>query len=315
MTAAQRSSARRVLFALVNLEGAPVRRREDEIVAGDVTARAALNGLVNGRLLVVRDTEQGATYEVAHEALLRGWATLRRWLDGRVGSRAVRQRLVGAAGEWERLGRSREALWSPRQLSELGAVDPDDLLPRERLFVAASRSAHVRTKLGRALGAALIPVLGLVGCAGLKLQDRRPGRRGFLAEARLRVDDAERDVARSASLRRQAFVCFDGFQRDEGEAAWARALSVAAQADQQYDRAGRALESALLFDGANAAVQGLLGDVLQARALLAEREHHRERRDELAQRLALYDPDGTRRRAWMRPPRSRSRARRPAPAF
>ena len=144
MSVVQRLAARRVLFSLVSPQGTPVRRREDELAAGDVAARAALDGLVNGRLLVVRDTEQGATYELAHEALLRGWATLRRWLDEQAGSRAVRQRLVDAAAEWERLGRSGEALWSARQLSELEAVDPDDLLPRERLFVAASRSAQMR---------------------------------------------------------------------------------------------------------------------------------------------------------------------------
>jgi serine/threonine protein kinase len=300
MTAVQRSAARRVLFALVSEQGAPVRRREDELVAGDATARTALNGLVNGRLLVVRDTEQGATYELAHEALLRGWATLRRWLDEQVGSREVRQRLVSAAAEWERLGRSREALWSRRQLSELGAVDQDDLLPREKLFVGASRSAHVRTRLGRALGVALIPVLGLAGCAGLELQDRRRAAI-FLAEAQRCVDDAERDVTRSASLRTQAIASFDSFQPGQGEAAWATARSVAEQADQDYDRAGHALESALLFDGASVQVQHLLGDVLQARALLADRERRPRQRDELMRRLELYDPAGARREALESP--------------
>src|SRR5262249_32934286 len=102
MTALQRSAARRTLLALVGLQGTPVRRREEEL-AGDAESRAVLNALVNGRLVVARNGDQGATYELAHEALLWGWKTLRRWLDEQVGSREVRHRLSLAAKEWERL--------------------------------------------------------------------------------------------------------------------------------------------------------------------------------------------------------------------
>ncbi len=300
MTAVQRSAARRVLFALVSQQGTPVRRREDELVAGDTAARTALNGLVNGRLLVVRDADQGATYELAHQALLRGWATLRRWLDEQADSRAVRQRLVAAATEWERLGRVREALWSARQLEELGVVDPDDLLPRETSFVAASRRAQTQAKLVRKLWLVLVPMLGLAGCGAIKLHSQQ--RAGALVTAaNLIVDDARRDVERSAALRREAFSRFDAFQREEGEAAWSRARALTAHADQTYGRASQVFESALLLDAGDARVQGLFGDVLQTRALLAEREHHLEQRDELLQRLALYDPDGLRRQSVSAP--------------
>jgi eukaryotic-like serine/threonine-protein kinase len=295
MTAVQRSAARRLLFALVSQQGTPVRRREDELVAGDDAARTALNRLVNGRLLVVRDADQGATYELAHEALLRGWATLRRWLDEQADSRAVRQRLVAAATEWERLGRAREALWGARQLAELGVVDPDDLLPRETSFVAASRRGLRRAKQNRKLRLMLLPILAVAGCVSMKLNSERQAG-VFVREARGFVGDAERAVESSASLRREAFARFDAFQRDEGEAVWARAVALTAEAETWYGRAGQSLESALLLDAGDARVQGLFGDLLYARVQLAEREHRLERRDELLLRLALYDADGSRRR-------------------
>jgi eukaryotic-like serine/threonine-protein kinase len=295
MTAVQRSAARRVLFALVSQQGTPVRRRDDELGVADAATRTALNGLVNGRLLVVRDAEQGATYELAHEALLRGWATLRRWLDEQADNRAVRQRVVAAATEWERLGRTREALWSARQLEELGDVDPDDLLPRETSFVAESRRAQRRAVLAKSLRLALLPLLALGGVAGFRIHAHHRAS-AFVASAQAIVDEAERDVERSATLRSEAFARFDTFQRDEGEAVWAEALARSADADHAYVHAGQVLESALLLDAGNTEVQTLVGDVLYDRTLLAEREHRKDQRDELLQRLALYDPDGVRRR-------------------
>ena len=302
MTAVQRSAARRVLFALVSQQGTPVRRREDELGVGDAATRAALNGLVNGRLLVVRDAEQGATYELAHEALLREWATLRRWLDEQADSRAVRARVVAAAAEWERLGRASETLWSARQLEELNEVDPDDLLPRETAFVAASRRAQRRLVLAKSLRVALIPLLGVGGCVGARAHAHHRAS-VFVASAQAILAEAEHDVDRSAALRTAAFARFDSFQRDEGESMWAEALALSTEADHAYAHAGQVLESALLLDAGNTDVQGLVGDVLYARTLLAEREHRLAQRDELAQRLALYDPDGTRRQSLNAPAR------------
>jgi serine/threonine protein kinase/formylglycine-generating enzyme required for sulfatase activity len=298
MTAVQRWAARRVLFALVSQQGTPVRRREDELVAGDAAARTALQGLVAGRLLVVRDTEQGPTYEIAHEALLKGWATLKRWLDEKADSRAVRHRLLGAAMEWERLGRAREALWSARQLAELDIVDPDDLLPREAAFAAASRLAVRRARMRRT-GILCIAVLALAGgYGGIELNARRERARQIAArveQADAILAAAHRDDEDSAVLRREAFARFDAFDREGGEAVWARARALSESADQAYGKAGQALETALVIDAGNAEIQGTLGDVLYARALLADREHHQERRDEQLQRLALYDRGGVRR--------------------
>ncbi|APR83879.1 Hypothetical protein A7982_09228 [Minicystis rosea] len=304
MTAVQRSAVRRILFMLVSPQGTPVRRRQDELLSSDPATGGALNGLVRGRLLVVRDAEQGPTYELAHEALLRGWDTLRRWLDEQADSRAVRARLAAAAMEWERLGRAREALWSARQLAELHVVEPDDLLPREAAFADASRAAVRRARAKRSALFAFVPVVAAVVWVLLRAHARREMDHrvaGLFEEAERIVARAGREADESIALRRRAFAHFDSFERTEGEATWERALALAAKADQAYGRASQSLETTLLVDAGNARVRGLLGDVLYARALLAERGHHEQQRDELLERLALYDPDGLRRQRWSAP--------------
>lgn len=304
MTAVQRSAARRILFLLVSPQGTPVRRRDDELDSADPAARVARDGLVRGRLLVVRDAEQGPTYELAHEALVRGWDTLARWLDEQADSRAVRHRLAAAALEWERLGRSRDALWSARQLAELGVVEPDDLHPREAAFAAASRAAQRRGTARRTALACAVPVIAL----GAYLFFRQSSQRDLQDRVGLLVDEAEhvlegarRDDAAALALSQEAFARFDTFDRDQGEALWTESLTRAARADQSYGRAAQQLETTLLLDADSVEVRGLLGDVLYARALLADRGHHREPRDELLTRLSLYDPGGARRRRWSAP--------------
>ncbi|MCK6592733.1 MAG: protein kinase, partial [Polyangiaceae bacterium] len=159
----ERAAARRILMRLVTLEGTRARRTEEELIANDPAARAALEALVRGRLLSAREVEGGTSYEVAHEALLNGWATLRDWLDAQAESRAVRQRLEAAAGEWERLGRVRDVLWSAPQLAEAAVITPDDLHPREAEFLESSRRSVRRARILRTAAIVAVPaLLGLV---------------------------------------------------------------------------------------------------------------------------------------------------------
>src|SRR5262249_32181362 len=99
----------------------------------------------------------------------------------------------------------------------------------------------------------------------------------------------------------ESFAHFDAFEREAGEATWTQALSLGALADREYGEASQALETTLLVDATNTEVQRMLGDALYARALLAERRPHAAPRDELLQRLTLYDPGGERRRRWALP--------------
>ncbi|HLL82474.1 MAG TPA: serine/threonine-protein kinase, partial [Longimicrobium sp.] len=67
LPADQRNAARLVLLRLVTDDGTRARRIEDELTGGDPRCRAALEALVRGRLLVARETDDGNTFEVAHE--------------------------------------------------------------------------------------------------------------------------------------------------------------------------------------------------------------------------------------------------------
>src|SRR6185295_15203377 len=98
----------------------------------------AVTALVKGRLLVVHDGDAGATYELAHEILVRGWGTLRDWLDADAEERARRERLAEACAEWQRLGRRNDATWRGPRLVEAVALDRSNLTALELEFIQAS---------------------------------------------------------------------------------------------------------------------------------------------------------------------------------
>src|SRR5207253_9290093 len=112
--------------------GPRARRTREELGASDGPALRALEALIEGRLLVARDVEGGTACELAHEALIGGWATLRGWLDGDGDRRQIRGRIEAASAEWQRLGGAPEALWRERQLAEAARVDATDLGDREQ---------------------------------------------------------------------------------------------------------------------------------------------------------------------------------------
>ncbi|MCU0687369.1 MAG: serine/threonine-protein kinase [Polyangiaceae bacterium] len=193
LPSAQRVEARRMLVRLVTLEDTRVRRSEAELAPGPA-ARAALSAMVRGRLLVAHEDETGSAYEVAHEVLIREWATLRRWLAEDVATRSVRERLETAAAEWGRAGRPRDVLWSARQLQEASALAPDDRGGIGGEFLQASEFAakrERRTRLAVLVGTPLIVALAYGGAIAKaryetgRLRDRAP-RRGAARRGRQR---------------------------------------------------------------------------------------------------------------------------------
>jgi serine/threonine protein kinase/formylglycine-generating enzyme required for sulfatase activity len=303
LPAPQREAARRILMQLVTLDGTRARRSEKELVEEDA-ARSALDALVRGRLLVVRDTEEGTSYEVAHEALLSGWATLRDWLGEHQDSRVVKQRLEIAAAEWARLGRAREALWSARQLGELKLVDPAELGVRDSAFVGASRRAVHRARNARRGVIASIPLAVALIIAGVQLNARWQLDRRIavhVKEARTVLAEARAKNAEVEAMRKEAFAQFDRGDREKGEEVWASALALASATQQSHGKASQALETALMLDRTRGDVRGLLGDVLYERAILAERDRDPGQMEEFLRRLELYDEGGERRRAWSAP--------------
>ena len=220
---AQRTSARRILMSLVTLEGTRARRTEEELLGADPSARPALEALVRGRLLVAGDTAEGAAYEVAHEALIKGWDTLRRWLEEFAESRAARQRLEAAAAEWRRLGRVKEALWGGRQLAEAAILDAVDIGPREAEFLAASRNRaqrrrHVRNAALLAVPLALLSLYGAVQYIAHQELRRRVA--SYLQQGSQQLGEARRRNAEIEQLRHDAFTAFDSYHQIDGEALW-----------------------------------------------------------------------------------------------
>jgi WD40 repeat protein len=110
--------------------------------------RVVLTRLADARLIV---TDQEVA-EVAHEALIREWPTLREWLEeGRDGLRLHRH-LTLAAESWLRQGRDPGDLYRGARLAQ--AVDwaqnhPGDLNAQEREFLEASQSSVESEKVER----------------------------------------------------------------------------------------------------------------------------------------------------------------------
>jgi formylglycine-generating enzyme required for sulfatase activity len=292
----ERQAARRLLMRLVTLEGTRARRSAQEL-GEDAAATTALEALVRGRLVVARQGDDGAAYEVAHEALVSGWATLRGWLAAAAGSRAARLRLEAAVAEWERLGRAPDALWSARQLEEAAALAPDELGAREREFVEGSTRAVRRRRWRRRAVAIAVPLVvgAVVGVVQLTARQR------LAAQVAAQLDKVgdEESRARTADGTAQAeataaFAAFDAGNSGDGESRWSKARAAAADADVAWSRAGGHLEAALSLDGKRADVRRRMADVLLARALVAESQWRAAGVDEMLARLRLYDADGSR---------------------
>jgi serine/threonine protein kinase len=154
MTAVNRAASRRILTRLVGPEGKPIARFEQELLSDELSTWAALDGLVKGRLLVASESAQGTAYEIAHEALIQRWETLRRWLAEQAETRVLRSQIAEAARAWERQGRAREALWSAEQLVALRDVEPDDMDPGDLAFIEASKRESKRARGGAVAGVA-----------------------------------------------------------------------------------------------------------------------------------------------------------------
>jgi WD40 repeat protein/transcriptional regulator with XRE-family HTH domain len=144
----QRDVARQIFLRLTALGGetsaADTRRRVsfDELVSkpGDrEMVHDVLLTLADARLIT---TDQD-TAEVAHEALIREWPTLRGWLEEDREGLRLHHRLTEAALEWDALGRDVGSLYRGARLAqalEWAASHPDDVNLLEQAFLEASQS-------------------------------------------------------------------------------------------------------------------------------------------------------------------------------
>ena len=147
-TREQQSIARRIFLRLTELGGetsaADTRRRAtfNELILKPEDAgitHAVLNALADARLIT---TSEDAA-EVAHEALIREWPTLRNWLEeNRDGLRLHRQ-LTEAAQEWNEVGHSEDLLFRGARLAQVkewSATHMPDMNMLEHQFLEASQA-------------------------------------------------------------------------------------------------------------------------------------------------------------------------------
>lgn len=252
----ERRGVRRLFeqLVVVNPDGEPTRRRamRSEVLAVDPALDALIDRWAEARLLTLDHHRQTRlpTVEPAHEALLREWPRLRRWLDENRESLVVLGRLREDVVAWEDLDRDAGALYRGSRLQlAVDVLAHATLGPQEQTFLDASLAAReeeereaaaaaARTQrsnrrlrrqlvvIGVALVAALAGALVAVDQRGEAVAERRIAfARELAAEADANIDeDPERaillamaaiDVTRNA----------DGSVRPEAVAALHRAIS------------------------------------------------------------------------------------------
>lgn len=145
LTSEQQGIARRIFLSVTELgEGTQDTRRRasfSELILRPEEVsivESVLKTLADARLITT--SEEAA--EVAHEALIREWPTLRQWLEeDREGLRTQR-RLAEVAKEWERHDKNEGYLyWGARlaEADEWAETHPKDLRELEQAFLQASR--------------------------------------------------------------------------------------------------------------------------------------------------------------------------------
>jgi WD40 repeat protein len=149
--------ARRIFVRLVQFgEGRPDTRRQQSVAqlrAGNdpVDFEATLRALAGNRLITLTgDRETGRRRaDVAHEALIRGWPQLQRWIEESRKAEEVRRKLERKAQEWIDAGTGTEGLLGTGGLVEaesfLAGPDGRDLPdddPIRRLIGASGAEIH-----------------------------------------------------------------------------------------------------------------------------------------------------------------------------
>ncbi len=310
-----RGEARRILVRLVTIDDTRANLSEGELtLAGDgdanantdtADARTALEALVRTRLLVVRESAEGIFFEIAHEALIGGWGTLRGWLDEEREGRILLHSLETASSEWERLGKPRDALWGTAALTRAGLyLDSDALRPRESDFLRTSRRARARGRRLRRAAMVVIPLLLAAVYGGVKLQEYQVLQDRVAARIR-EAGGALAAGRRVLEVRQQrrvaAFASFDSMHAPAGEDAWVEVVKLTALVDRHLKESLQSLEAAQILDPQNKDAHQLIAEVLYERARLAEQEHQQKQAEEFRERLELYDRSGEYVQRWEAP--------------
>jgi WD40 repeat protein/transcriptional regulator with XRE-family HTH domain len=151
-TREQQAIARRIFLRLTELNDetsmADTRRRASfhELILNPeeaATTHAVLKALADARLITT--SEDSA--EVAHEALIREWPTLRAWLEDNRDSLRLHRQLTETAQEWRITGREPDLLYRGARLAqahEWASSHAEEMNALEREFLQASIESSER---------------------------------------------------------------------------------------------------------------------------------------------------------------------------
>lgn len=217
LTPSQRRACRELLLRLVTAERTRAIVPRHELLEAAVStedAAMALDQLVAARLLTTSEADSSgeARVEIVHEALIRHWAALDRWLSEDEHGQRLLHALRQAAQEWSQRGKSRGLLWRGDMLEELrvwrrrgGAR----LTGGEAAFAAASEADERRNRRLRRLlvGAALVGTSVFAAFMFFQWQRAEEARaraevRGLVAQAR--VHEPARRTGKALALFRAA---------------------------------------------------------------------------------------------------------------
>ena len=176
--------ARRVLLRLTQPgEGTEDTRRRAPVAELSLSPEEApdvervVETMAVARLLTrsIDEATGAPTVEVAHEALIRGWPELRRWIDRDREALRLHRRLTEAAADWDAGARDEGGLFRGARLAAWAERDTAHLNPLEREFLDASRARaqaersarRRRTRLALAGLAAAVVVVSAVAVVAL----------------------------------------------------------------------------------------------------------------------------------------------------
>lgn len=148
LSATEQDITRRLLLRLTQVgEGTEDTRRRatrEELQTGEEEQQAleSVNKqLTDARLLVTSGDQHTDTVDVAHEALIRGWPRLRKWIDESREALRLYRRIAEATREWVRLQHDEGALYRGSLLTkaqEWRQQHDKELNQREKGFLDAS---------------------------------------------------------------------------------------------------------------------------------------------------------------------------------
>jgi WD40 repeat protein len=182
--------ARALLLRLCTAEGTRrVIAREPLLHGLDGGAEQVLDRLIEARLVTVTKSrgavESDALLELAHESLIRNWATLARWLADSGEEVAFLAEVEQAAELWRKRGRRADELWR-------GDALRDALRRWERIvhraaaasrdFLSAGRDAELRRVRGRRAITAVAGATLVAAALVFALQKREANRQRDIAE-------------------------------------------------------------------------------------------------------------------------------------